>query len=199
MIGHPRCDWQGFYHQHKGGAIPVFRGIDYQRGHGVFTNALKRIFLPVGRVLWSMGKDWVKDVAVEGQNPKQALKRRALATAQTLTNEGFERLRKKIDQSGSGRPRIRISSAAPKRKRKKRVTTVVPALAPITRPRKGKKKKKKAAKKKKAPPKGGRKRATSSTRRKAASKRKGTTARKRGRATFPRFGPLFPTTDLFNR
>src|SRR2546430_16049530 len=106
-----KCDWDGFYHSHRGGAIPTFRGIDYQRGYGQeaggsFRNWARNTFVPIlgkaGELLLRVGRDWVRDVAVEGQNPKEALKRRALGTTQELVKKGFEKEKKKIGQSWTG-------------------------------------------------------------------------------------------------
>lgn len=196
---HPsKCNWDGFYHIHKGGAIPTFRGIDYQLGHGqaihgqgghgAFTNWARHTFLPLlgkaGKTLLRVGRDWVKDVAVEGQDPKEALKRRALSTAQDLVNQGFEKVKKKMNQSGSGRRKKKVSAAQSKKRK--------------TRPKsskKGQKKKKKTAKRAKNKTAKQKKKGRKVKGKKGATKkRSGVRRRRKSREII--FAPT-PTTDIF--
>src|SRR5690348_7652793 len=95
---HHKCDWSHFFHGHRGGALPVFTGHPYRQvGEGRFWNIMRKVFYPLSRVgrtvgkeLFDTGRAWVRDVAVEGQDAKSALKKRALEAAQNLANKGFE-------------------------------------------------------------------------------------------------------------
>lgn len=114
-----KYNWNEFYHPLDEEMVTY-----YQRGNGAFTNFLRRQFLrlmpAMSSTMLRVGKDWVRDVAVEGQDPKTALKRRLVGTAQEVVNKGFEKIKEKMDQSGKGQLRKKMKSPTKAQKKIKR-------------------------------------------------------------------------------
>lgn len=79
----------------------------------------------LGKKIIEGGKDWVRDVVLNDEPPKKALKRRLLKTAKSIADDSFEKLDKKI-QSGSG---IR-------RRRRRKVKKIQEKIKPKSKPRK---------------------------------------------------------------
>lgn len=89
-----------YYRQSVGGGLPVFRGLQVQRGHGLgnLVNAAFRMILPgiksAGKAVLrqgvATGANILSDV-ISGQSLKQAAKRRALESGETLMNRALAR------------------------------------------------------------------------------------------------------------
>lgn len=201
-----QCDWCQFYaDQQTGRGWDIYRGRPQQRGYNIFSTFFRRFGMPLlkylGKSALETGREWVKDVVIENQPPKQALKRRLVKAARNAAMEGFDHLEKKV-QSGSGRLSNQItplrksipysgpdSDVLGISKRRRKPTTKKNKKRKV-KPKAGRLKKKKVIKKKK--PRKVTKKKTS--KRKPASKKKATKTRPKKSNRRP--NSLFPQ-DIF--
>ena len=116
--------YESYYLDQSGSGVPVFAGSRGQRGHGLgsllsgfFRSALpmlKRGLATFGKHALKTGLEIANDV-VEGESVKEAAKRRVPEGIKRFaTAENF------INQSGSGRKRIRRKKSNNRKKTKKR-------------------------------------------------------------------------------
>lgn len=138
--------YHAYYTGQSGGALPVFRGRRYQRGHGLgnVLRGVARTVLPivlpamkqVGRQALRSGYGVVRDV-MGGRNLKRSLQNRAMDAGKSLLNRAFDFTgraikRKMSEQSGrpaKARKRDRPSRAGTKRKKKAAPRRRRPGLA----------------------------------------------------------------------
>src|SRR5688572_17532157 len=114
-----QCNWCEFFAQQQGGANwEVYRGIRNQKGYNIFATYFHRYGVPIlkwaGRKALETGRDWVRDVVINNEPPKKALKKRLVKTAREAAMRGFDKLEEQI-QSGSGHRRVNISSKKQRR------------------------------------------------------------------------------------
>ena len=140
VIYHPNTDdFVAHYNPQKGGGgYPIFRGVPYQRGSGIFGAILrsvvplaKRTFVPIlkkaGKSLLRSGTQAIGDI-VQGKDVKTTLKKRARESLQNVGN---------LVKSGIGEA-LTEQHYEPARKRRKQTAPVV-LLEPPASPRKKKK------------------------------------------------------------
>ena len=102
-----------YYRNQAGNGLSAFEGIQYQRGHGFFGDAVKflysNILKPIGQYLLPkavstgtrIGSDYLK-----GEKISDTVKRNIKRTAQEMADDGHDRVAKFI-QTGKGRKRKR--------------------------------------------------------------------------------------------
>ena len=91
----------------RGYGLPVYEGLQYQRGHGffgsLFTNIIKPLGKYLGKHLLSTGVKVGKEV-LSGEDLKTSLKKNFKETTSNVLDEGYGHLKK---QAGFGKRRMR--------------------------------------------------------------------------------------------
>src|ERR1700710_231717 len=110
-MNHYDCDWcQWYSNNQRGGEWQIYRGKAEQRGYNPFFSALRRYGIPalkkgikwIGKQTLETGREWMRDVMMDNEPPKQALKKRIVKAARKAAMDGFDKLEKRVAQSGSG-------------------------------------------------------------------------------------------------
>jgi hypothetical protein len=112
----------------RGGGLPAFHGIRFQRGNGFFGNLFRNAVMPVlkylGRRALDTGVGVVQDT-ITGSNIADATKSRLKRTAQDMVGDAVDQVTSRIgNQNGNGKRKRRIKRKVLSVKKSKPKTTV---------------------------------------------------------------------------
>lgn len=113
------CDYDSYYKEQAGGGLDIkyYRSVPRQRGSGFLSSLIRRVAFPalkfLGRQAISTGSDLISDILPGVSEAKKNLKRRAISTLKDISD--------KIEQSGSGRKRMKRKTSMKNRRRKSKI------------------------------------------------------------------------------
>jgi hypothetical protein len=134
------CTPKQYFCDQSGHGIPnfeIYRGLPYQRGHGLFSSMFSRFGMPLlkylGKRALKTGRDIAIDVLDKKAPFKQVLKGHLKSAGKSLAVDALERAVNYDPQQGSGisrakrrytvkRVRKRVSGSKPKKKKKREKT-----------------------------------------------------------------------------